>query len=120
MEKGRQLAIAAGVAVGAWQGHKPRGQLGWGSQSWLVAPGPGAALEDSLAEAWTEGQVQMALDLAKLCPGSPSYGHGLVFAADSGRLRYGIRMMCGGRVPEQSQYSQPTAAAFLPSCSWLL
>lgn len=85
MEKGRQLAIAAGVAVGAWQGHKPGGQLGWGSQDWLVAPGPGAALEDSLAEAWTGGQVQMALDLAKLCPGSPSCSHGLVFAADSGR-----------------------------------
>lgn len=73
MEKGRQLAIAAGVAVGAWQGHKPGGQLGWGSQYWLIAPGPGAALEGSLAEAWTGGQVQMALDLAKLCPGSPHY-----------------------------------------------
>lgn len=71
--------------------------MGWGSQGWLVAPGPGAALEDSLAG----GQVQMALDLAKRCPGSPSYGHGSVFAADSGRLQLhcGIRMMCGGRFP---------------------
>lgn len=27
---GRQLAVAAGVAVGAWQGHEPEGQLGRG------------------------------------------------------------------------------------------
>lgn len=47
----------------------------WGGAAMGLAgsPWPGAALEDSLAEAWTGGQVQMALDLAKLCPGSPYY-----------------------------------------------
>lgn len=44
----------------------------WGGAAVQLAgsPWPGAALEGSLAEAWTGGQVQMALDLAKLCPGS--------------------------------------------------
>lgn len=44
----------------------------WGGAAVQLAgsPWPGAALEGSLAEAWTGGQVQMVLDLAKLCPGS--------------------------------------------------
>lgn len=57
METGRQLAVAAGAAVGAWQGHRARGQRGGAAVGLAGSPWPRAALEGGLQEAQQEGRA---------------------------------------------------------------
>lgn len=57
MEMGRQLAVAAGVAVGAWLGRGPGGQLGWAAVGLAGSPWPRVTLEGGLWEAQQESRA---------------------------------------------------------------
>lgn len=48
------MAVAAGAAVGAWQGHRPGGQRGGAVWAWQVAPGSAGRWSQ---EAWLQDRV---------------------------------------------------------------